>query len=301
MSNEEIRAAIDSFDIDQARVLLRDALKDNPDAETYYLASMVALNDRQKRNFLEKALEMDPFHAEADEELHRLNSGETTAAAPTPNVPAGGNTTGDVTIGDISGGKNIAVGSGASASSDERVTYASPLPEVEVETQDEAFELLRQKLDELSARTEQVEAGVSSAQTAAEQAAAAADQASMDAASAATSADQASAEAAAAQQAATSAPEAQLSEEDRMMVENALNILQTEAEKGDEADEGKVEKWFNFIVDMAPDIGEVAMAAFTNPISGLTVAVKKVAEKAAEEREARAREEALAGGAAAGG
>ncbi|MCL4253586.1 MAG: hypothetical protein KJ043_07395 [Anaerolineae bacterium] len=60
--NPQIRAKIDSFDLDGARQLLRQALNE-ADAETYYLASQVALNDNQKRDFLQKAVQLDPFHA----------------------------------------------------------------------------------------------------------------------------------------------------------------------------------------------------------------------------------------------
>jgi hypothetical protein len=62
--NEQIRQAINSFDTESARLLLRDAMKE-ADAETYYLASKVAIDDEQKTEFLEKAVELDPFHEKA--------------------------------------------------------------------------------------------------------------------------------------------------------------------------------------------------------------------------------------------
>ncbi|MCA9983263.1 MAG: hypothetical protein KDE59_03175 [Anaerolineales bacterium] len=62
--NNEIRNALNMFDIEQARTLLREALK-TPSAETYYLASLAALTDKQRLDFLKKALDLDPFHAEA--------------------------------------------------------------------------------------------------------------------------------------------------------------------------------------------------------------------------------------------
>ena len=68
---QQIRDAINAFDVTQARTLLRDALK-NPDAEIFYLASMVALNDTQKRDYLQKAVAEDPFHEAAHHELARL-------------------------------------------------------------------------------------------------------------------------------------------------------------------------------------------------------------------------------------
>jgi uncharacterized membrane protein len=63
--NDEIRAAIDTSDVDRARALLREALNNTPDADIYYLASLVALSDDQKQRFLKKATELDPFHSEA--------------------------------------------------------------------------------------------------------------------------------------------------------------------------------------------------------------------------------------------
>jgi hypothetical protein len=66
--NEEIKAAIDSFDTDKARELLREAIPE-ANAETYYLASKVALDDEQKQEFLEKALELDAFHEKARKAL----------------------------------------------------------------------------------------------------------------------------------------------------------------------------------------------------------------------------------------
>lgn len=85
--NEQIRQAINSFDTEGARLLLRDAMKE-ADAETYYLASKVALDDDQKTEFLKRAVELDPFHekaraalkaispASADEELSSVNISE---------------------------------------------------------------------------------------------------------------------------------------------------------------------------------------------------------------------------------
>ncbi|PJF31373.1 MAG: hypothetical protein CUN51_03315 [Candidatus Thermofonsia Clade 1 bacterium] len=68
----EIRSAIAVNNLDRARDLLRQALQNNPNAETYYLASQVALSDEQKREFLRKALELDPFHKEANYAMERL-------------------------------------------------------------------------------------------------------------------------------------------------------------------------------------------------------------------------------------
>ena len=73
--NAEISAAIDAADIGKARLLLREALR-MPDAETYYLASLVALSDEQQRDFLQRAIILDPFHPMATEALR--TQGQTT-------------------------------------------------------------------------------------------------------------------------------------------------------------------------------------------------------------------------------
>jgi uncharacterized RDD family membrane protein YckC len=70
---DEIRKAIGNFDTEHARNLIRDELQSHPSAELYYLASQVALNDDQKQGFLQKALDLDPFHVKADAALKKLN------------------------------------------------------------------------------------------------------------------------------------------------------------------------------------------------------------------------------------
>jgi hypothetical protein len=62
--------------------------------------------------------------------------------------------------------------------------------------------------------------------------------------------------------------------------QNALDELKKEAAKGEGADEDKVQKWIDFLGDMAPDIWEVAVKTFKNPINGFSTIFKKVAERA---------------------
>lgn len=68
----QIEELIDQHNLTQARDLLRDELRNNPSAETYYLASQVAVVHAQRRHFLEKAIELDPFHKEAHQALQEL-------------------------------------------------------------------------------------------------------------------------------------------------------------------------------------------------------------------------------------
>ncbi len=57
----EIRAAIDQFDMDTAQQLLAIALK-NPDAEIFYLASLLSLDPLQKNQYLQEAISLDPSY-----------------------------------------------------------------------------------------------------------------------------------------------------------------------------------------------------------------------------------------------
>ena len=83
----EIQQAIDSFQMDAARALLREELAEDPGADAYYLASQAAINHGQRVEFLEKTLELDPAHPMAREELadiKRVKSGPAQAPAPRP-------------------------------------------------------------------------------------------------------------------------------------------------------------------------------------------------------------------------
>ncbi len=71
---------------------------------------------------------------------------------------------------------------------------------------------------------------------------------------------------------------------EKTMAQTAVEGMKAEAEKGEEADEGKVQKWFEILGNMAPDIFEVAVDTFTNPVKGISTVFKKVAEKAKAEK-----------------
>lgn len=70
---------------------------------------------------------------------------------------------------------------------------------------------------------------------------------------------------------------------EKVMAQTAVQGLEAEASKGEEAQEGNVQKWIEILGNMAPDIWEVAVDTFTNPIKGLSTVFKKVAEKAKAE------------------
>lgn len=74
-------AAIKSGHEDQARVLLAQMLKDDPEyVPGWVLLSKLAPNNLQKAAFLEKILILDPNHAYARQEMEKLGAG--VAAAP---------------------------------------------------------------------------------------------------------------------------------------------------------------------------------------------------------------------------
>lgn len=66
----------------------------------------------------------------------------------------------------------------------------------------------------------------------------------------------------------------------KTMAQTAVQGLEAEAAIGEQAEESKVQKWFDFLGSMAPDIWEVAVETFTNPIKGASTVFKKVAERA---------------------
>lgn len=74
------------------------------------------------------------------------------------------------------------------------------------------------------------------------------------------------------------------SPEEREDAKNAISKLEAEAVKGDKADESRVQKWMNFLADTAPDIWEVAVDTFINPVKGLSTVFRKIAERSKAEK-----------------
>jgi hypothetical protein len=71
----------------------------------------------------------------------------------------------------------------------------------------------------------------------------------------------------------------------KTMATQAVEGLKAEAEKGEDADEENVRQWFESLALMLPDMGEVAVKTFLNPVYGLATAFQKIAQKAKEGRE----------------
>lgn len=59
------------------------------------------------------------------------------------------------------------------------------------------------------------------------------------------------------------------------------------AQKNEKVDEGFLSRRFRNIARMAPDVLDVVVATLGNPLAGLGVAVKKIAEKAKEETQSQ--------------
>lgn len=82
---DEIRNIIQNGDSERARQMLRVKLMSNPTAEVYYLASQVARNEEQRRDFIDKALALDPFHEGASEAMSKLKRDENSFTPPQEN------------------------------------------------------------------------------------------------------------------------------------------------------------------------------------------------------------------------
>ena len=67
---------------------------------------------------------------------------------------------------------------------------------------------------------------------------------------------------------------------DKEELKDTVKKVEEEVKKGEEANPTKVERWLKFLGDMAPDILQVTAATLANPVMGLSLAIKKIAEKA---------------------
>ena len=79
---------------------------------------------------------------------------------------------------------------------------------------------------------------------------------------------------------------------DKNIAKSAVEALEVEARKGEQAVESTVQKWMNFLAETAPDVWEVAVDTFVNPVKGIGTAFRKIADKAKAEREAKKAEAA---------
>jgi hypothetical protein len=67
--------------------------------------------------------------------------------------------------------------------------------------------------------------------------------------------------------------------QDKADVQAELEEVEAELQKGEEANEGFIRRRLRHVQRMAPDIYDVVIATFANPIAGLGLVAKKIAEK----------------------
>lgn len=60
----------------------------------------------------------------------------------------------------------------------------------------------------------------------------------------------------------------------------AIKELESEARKGDQADENTIQKWMMFLSETAPDVWEVAVDTLIHPVKGIGTVFKKIAKRA---------------------
>ncbi|MGC9400721.1 MAG: hypothetical protein ACP5HM_16545 [Anaerolineae bacterium] len=67
--------------------------------------------------------------------------------------------------------------------------------------------------------------------------------------------------------------------QDKADVQAELEEVETELQKGEAANEGFIRRRLRNVQHMAPDIYDVVLATFANPVAGLGLVAKKIAEK----------------------
>lgn len=71
---------------------------------------------------------------------------------------------------------------------------------------------------------------------------------------------------------------------DKQEIVETVEKIEQEAAKGEDANPKKVERWLKTLASMADDIFEVTAACLLNPIAGVATVIRKVVEKAKEEK-----------------
>ena len=81
---------------------------------------------------------------------------------------------------------------------------------------------------------------------------------------------------------------ANLSAEDKQDAKEQVEKITAEATKGQQADPQRLERFINRLAEYGPDIFEVAVTTLSNPLAGIGLVLKKVADRAKLERTAAA-------------
>jgi hypothetical protein len=69
----------------------------------------------------------------------------------------------------------------------------------------------------------------------------------------------------------------------RVALQNNVKEIEQEIQKKEKTDQSFIVERLNNLKKMAPDIWEVALATINNPLGGISLALTKVAKKAAQE------------------
>ena len=66
---------------------------------------------------------------------------------------------------------------------------------------------------------------------------------------------------------------------DKDELRDTAQKLKDEVAKGEAANATKVERWLRTLLDLAPDVAEVALAALANPVAGAVTAISRLAQR----------------------
>lgn len=66
---------------------------------------------------------------------------------------------------------------------------------------------------------------------------------------------------------------------DREEIHDTVGKVRDEVAKGDEANVAKVERWLRQLMDLAPDVAEVALKGLANPVAGVAAAIVAIARR----------------------
>ena len=70
---------------------------------------------------------------------------------------------------------------------------------------------------------------------------------------------------------------------DKEEITEAVQRIEKEAAKGQDANPSKIERWLHSLARMAPDILDVTAACLSSPAVGIATTIRKIAQKAKEE------------------
>ncbi len=66
--------------------------------------------------------------------------------------------------------------------------------------------------------------------------------------------------------------------------QEAVQKLEAEAQRGEQADEGRVRRWLAFLAEASEDIWDLAVTTLASPIIGMNAVIRSVAQRAQQEK-----------------